>query len=204
MLLSRNPDVVEKMRQEHIAEFGSDSKTAIDVLLESPEKLQNLPYTDAVIRESLRLFPVGFGVREAAAPGQTLDFEGRRLPIDNGLAICLNGHDLHYDERFFPDPTAFRPERWLGEEEIPRSYFRTFGRGPRACLGQNLAFNEIKIILMMAWRDFDFECPTHVPNAQRRVVHTDLDTVYGDNVFQELGIEARPRGKMMVVVKRRS
>lgn len=203
MLLSKYPDVAEKMRQEHINEFGSDFKSATDVLLESPEKVQNLAYTDAVIKESMRLFPVGFGVREAA-PGSTLEFDGRRLPIDNGLAICLNGHDLHYDERFFPNATAFQPERWLAEEEVPRSYFRTFGRGPRGCLGQNLALNEIKIVLMMTVRHYDFECPEQVPNAQPRVAHTNLDTVFGDGVFQELGIEAKPRGKMMMTVKRRS
>lgn len=202
MLLSKNPDIAEKMRQEHIAEFGSDFKTAIDSLLEAPEKLQNLHYTDAVLKEAMRLFPVGFGVREAPS-GMTLEFHGRSLPIDKGLAICLNGHDLHYNESFFPSPTKFQPERWL-ENDIPRPYFRTFSRGPRGCLGQNLAMNELKIILIHTIRDYEFEVRTFEPNAEARTTYTNLDTVYGDTIFQELGMEAKPRGKMMVKVKRRS
>lgn len=208
MLISKHPEVLEKMRQEHIQELGSDFKRATDTLLEAPERLQNLPYTDAVLRESMRLFPVGFGVREGG-PGQMLEFEGRRLPVGDGLAICLNGHDLHYNERYFPEPTKFLPERWLSKGEegaenaIPRSYFRTFSRGPRACLGQNMATNELKIILIMTLRDYEFEYKGLAPNTAPRVLHTDLDTVYGDGIFQELGIEARPRGKMMMTVKKR-
>lgn len=202
MLLSKHPEVAEKMRQEHIEELGSDFQRSRDAILEAPEKLQNLPYTDAVIKETMRLFPVGFGVREAE-PGMALQSDGRSLPIDRGLAVCLNGHDLHYNERFFSNPTKFQPERWI-ENDIPRSYFRTFGRGLRGCLGQNLATNELKIILMMTVRDYNFECADIQPNAKPRTVHTDWDTVFGDNVFQELGMEAKPRGKVMMVAKKRS
>ncbi|KAF4991515.1 hypothetical protein FDECE_14021 [Fusarium decemcellulare] len=202
MLLSKAPQVVEKMLQEHTEQFGADFQTAIDILVDAPEKLQQLPYTDAVVREALRMFPVGFGVREAP-PGATITYNGRRLPIDNGLALSTQGHDVHYNPRFFPNPTEFRPERWLGPEEIPRSYFRTFGRGPRACLGQNLATNELKIILIMTIRHYSFDCAGLKPNPEPKTVHTDLDKVYGDIVFQELGLEGKPRGGMMMTVKKR-
>lgn len=106
---------------------------------------------------------------------------------------------MHYNEEYFPEPTAFKPERWLGD--IPKSYFRTFGRGLRACLGQNLAVNELKIILVMTVRDFAFECVVEA-NERARCAHTDLDLVFGDAVFQELGLEAKPRGGMKMRVRR--
>jgi len=202
MLLSKAPEVVSKLREEHNNVFGEDIDTTTDVLLKSPEKLQELPYTGAVIKEALRMFPVGFGVRQAD-PGATLTFDGRDLPIDGDQAIALNGHDLHYNARYFPNPTRFDPGRWLDpDKEIPRSYFRTFGRGPRACIGQNVAQNVLKVIVLMTIRDYDFSCAGLKPNAEPRVLHTDVDTVFGDIIFQEQGLGAKPRGGMMMTVRK--
>ncbi|PNP47738.1 hypothetical protein THARTR1_10499 [Trichoderma harzianum] len=202
MLLSHAPTALKKMRQEHDDVFSKDFDGTVESLLDAPAKLQDLPYTDAIIKESLRLFPVGFTVREADA-GAKLTVQGKSYPIDRHQGVVLNGHDLHYNSDFFPNHTEFLPERWLDSEKgVPRPYFRTFGRGPRACLGQNLAMNELKVILLMVVRDFEFECAGLEPNAKPRTSYTNLDTVFGDIIFQELGIEARPRGGMMMTVKR--
>lgn len=218
MLLAKTPEVVQKLREEHTRVFDKDFKETMGLVLESPAKLEELEYTAAVIKETLRLFPVGFGVREAEA-GQVINhecftmhmlthydrvkvnFNGQSYPIDNGLCVALNAHAVQYDPENFADPAEFKPERWI-EEEIPRSHFRTFGRGSRACLGLNLAQNELKIILLMTIRDYDFECADLKPNEKPRTCYTKLDTVYGDIVFQELGLEAKPRGKMMMKVKK--
>ncbi|KAJ3539435.1 hypothetical protein NM208_g5489 [Fusarium decemcellulare] len=189
------------MRQERNEQFSTHFQRSMQQLVEDPMKLQGVTYTDAVIKETLRLFPVGFGVRRDPR-GLALNYDGQDFPIDNDLTVFLNCRDLHYDERFFAIPTSFEPDRWL-DDKIPRSYFRAFGRGARSCLGQNLRQHELKIILLMTMRDYTFECPTLVPNTKPRTLHTDLDTVCGDVIFQELGIDARPRGKMMMVVKKR-
>jgi cytochrome P450 len=133
----------------------------------------------------------------------TVTYNGQKYPIDNRLAITLNSHTLHYDPSFYPDPAQFRPERFTDPSNgVPRSCFRTFGRGARACLGQNLAQNELKVILLMTLRDYDFECAHLKPNERPRTSFTDLDTVFGDVVFQELGLEAKPRGGMMMRVRK--
>ncbi|KAK5997926.1 Cytochrome P450 monooxygenase acrF-like protein [Cladobotryum mycophilum] len=203
MLLSKAPHVVDKIRQEHDTVFGPSIDLTFEKLVEAPELLQSLPYTDAVIKETLRLFPVGFGSKEAG-PGASLTYKGETMPIDNHLAISVNALDIHYNEKYFPSPQEFTPERWLDpDNEIPRSYFRTFGRGHRACLGQNMATNELKIILVATIREYDFQCAGLEPNAQPKTLHTGLDTIYGDIIFQELGMEAKPRGGMMMTVKKR-
>lgn len=66
MLLSKSPEVVEKLREEHTRVFASSFEETISILQANPSKLDELDYTTAVILETLRLFPVGFGVREAA------------------------------------------------------------------------------------------------------------------------------------------
>jgi cytochrome P450 len=65
MLLSKHPEVVQKLREEHTRVFHANFKETIDILLDLPQKTSELEYTTAVIKETLRLFPVGFGVRKA-------------------------------------------------------------------------------------------------------------------------------------------
>jgi hypothetical protein len=109
---------------------------------------------------------------------------------------------MHYDPRYYPKPDDFRPERFTGNG-IPRSWFRSFSRGSRACLGQNLSLDIMRIILLVTARDFDFACYGLNPNAKPKTIYTNLDTIYGDVVFQELGgLEARPRGDVMMKVTR--
>lgn len=68
MLLAKAPEIVEKLRDEHTKVFHQNFDETVKIVLEAPEKLDELVYTAAVIKETLRLFPVGFNVR-AASPG---------------------------------------------------------------------------------------------------------------------------------------
>lgn len=130
----------------------------------------------------------------------TLHYDGQMYPIDNQLAVSLNGHTVHYDPKLFPDPGVFRPDRWV-EEQVPRPNFRAFGRGARSCIGVNLAQNILRSVMLMTIRHYDFECVDLKPNAKPRASYTQLDTVFGDIVFQELAFEAKPRGGMMMKLK---
>jgi cytochrome P450 len=121
--------------------------------------------------------------------------------------IVLNSHGVHYNSTIYSNPSSFRPERFLVPENdekngVPRNAFRSFERGPRACLGQSLAMEELRVILLLTVRDFEFEAIVK-PNTQKRASYTDLDKRIGDLAFQALGLEAKPRGGAMMSVMRR-
>jgi Cytochrome P450 len=132
----------------------------------------------------------------------SLAYNGQELPIDNGLAVVALAHHLHYNPEVYPNPSKFDPERFMGSDPVPANAFRTFSRGARACLGQNLAIEELRIILLLTIRQYNFECCGLKPNATPRAEYTTLDTIFGDVVFQELGLEAKPRGRVMMTVSK--
>ncbi|KAI1106420.1 cytochrome P450 [Jackrogersella minutella] len=200
MLMSKHPEVVRKMCEEHDRVFGKDLETTLEMIKDSPIKLNELEYTTSVMKESMRLFPIGFGVKEAPA-GATVSHKGREYPVDD-LVVVPAWHTMHFDPRYFPEPDSFKPERFLGEG-VPRGWFRTFSRGPRACLGQDLAIDNIRVILLLTVRDFDFQCADIWPNPKPKSTFMNLDTVYGDIVFPEVAMEAKPRGGMMMTVSER-
>ena len=205
MLLSKHPEIVEKLRDEHANVFDKGFSTAMENMVASPQKLQELPYTEAVIKETLRLFPAGFAVRRAATDA-TVTYKGQVYPLNTpevAFDLAINGMDTHYNPEIFPDPTSFDPKRWLNSEKpIPKSAFRTFGRGLRSCIGVNLAQNELKVILIMIITDYDFTCMDLKPHEQPKLQVTDLDATYGEIIFQRMGISAGVRGGMMMSVRR--
>jgi cytochrome P450 len=118
--------------------------------------------------------------------------------------VIGNAHSLHFDPEYYPSPSKFDPERFLDPATAAdaKANMRTFNRGPRACMGQNLAVDELRLILLMTVRDYEFECVGLKPNAKPRVSWWDLDTTFGDICFQQLGLAAEVRGGMMMKVKR--
>lgn len=220
MLLSESPEVLKKLREEHSRVFNPNFNETVNILQTSPQKLDDLEYTATVIKEVLRLFPVGFSVRQAEdeyaflQPSRpacsnflysaTITYKGKQYPLGPGLVVVNTPHTPQYDPKVYPKPAEFIPERFMDSENMPpRNAFRTFGRGARACMGQNLATNELKVILLMRLREYDFETADRKPNKEPRTTYTKLDTIYGDLVFQELGMEAKPRGGMKMRVRKR-
>jgi cytochrome P450 len=148
-LLATEPDHQGRLSSEVREVAGSQP---VDV-----EHAQRLPYTQAVVRESLRLYPpVWLIARKSVVDRQFDDYRLRP-----GEHVMLSAYVVHRDERFFPEPDAFRPERWLTGEtaKLPRFAYFPFGGGPRICMGYTLAMTELTLITAELVRRFILAVP---------------------------------------------
>ena len=108
-----------------------------------PSTIVKLPYLNAVVCETLRLYPVilfSFG-RRVKSPFEVM---GYRLETDTIVAPCI--YLTHQRPDLYPEPTRFRPERFLERQFSPYEYY-PFGGGNRRCLGGAFAMFEIKLVL---------------------------------------------------------
>lgn len=102
---------------------------------------------DAVVKESLRLYPPAWVTSRVAVEDSRLgDFD-----VPAGTTVAVSQWVTHRDGRWYPDPQRFLPERWLGEPP-PRHAFIPYGSGPRACIGAALATQELTGILRCVLR----------------------------------------------------
>ncbi len=110
------------------------------------EALGSLEYLDAVIKESLRHRPIlPDVVRRVQSP---VELGGYTIPAGVNLAPCI--HLAHRRAESYPEPLAFRPERFLGARIDPYAWL-PFGGGIRRCLGMAFALYEMKIVVGMTW-----------------------------------------------------
>ena len=203
MFLSIYPDIMDKLRKEHDAHFSPDIHTTIEELVASPSKTNELLYTSAVIKETLRFYPIGFTIRRPPDGVSSLKWQGKDFPIFSNAMVIPCAHSSQMDPALWEDPKTFRPERFLDgqESETHRFAWRPFERGPRACIAQDLAMDELRIMLLLTARWFDFETIVEARNKQPRVMYTDLDRTVGDLAFQVVGMEAGPRKDMRMKVR---
>ncbi|KLJ09026.1 hypothetical protein EMPG_15547 [Blastomyces silverae] len=121
----------------------------------SLHKLEQLPYLSAVVKEGLRLCnPVTHRVSRQF-PDKSLNCHGYVIPA--GSTLGMTAYLTHHNENIYPEPTAFRPERWLEQDKSLERYLVSFSGGPRGCLGKNLARAELFLILALVFRQFDFD-----------------------------------------------
>ncbi len=126
--------VYAALRDEIDRELGDEPVT--------DESLARLEYLDATVKESLRLRPIiPMVVRKLAVP---MTIRGFDLPA--GCIVAPNIYLTHRRPDLYPDPEAFRPERFVGSKPNPYAWL-PFGGGIRRCLGMAFALYEMKIVL---------------------------------------------------------
>ena len=138
-LLAQNPHVTEKLCQELDSVLAGRAPTAADS--------ERLPFTEMVMKESMRLYPPAWAVgRQAIAP-----FEAGGYEFPAGTSIAILQWTTQRDPRFFADPEVFDPERWSPEgaryRVLPRFAYFPFGGGPRVCVGAGFAMMEAILLL---------------------------------------------------------
>ncbi|KAH8898035.1 cytochrome P450 [Thozetella sp. PMI_491] len=177
--LSRTPRVLAALREELNDLFGIDPDPRIvrgALLARGDELIQRMTYTSAVIKEILRLYPPAGSARMAPRGSKTmLSLPGHREVCIDGLVVYNSATIIQRDERVYGSTAnEFVPERWLetagttekqitgdsqSREEgggIPPGAWRPFERGPRNCIGQELANIELRVILACTVRRYNF------------------------------------------------
>jgi cytochrome P450 len=137
-LLDQNPAAAERLR----AELNHELKGRPPGL----EDLPRLPYLDAVVSETLRLYPPAYLIGRQAVRDLTMG----GYPIRRGTTVLISQYVVQRDPRFFADPNAFVPERWLDGRlirELPRFAYFPFGGGQRQCIGNTFAQVEANLLL---------------------------------------------------------
>jgi cytochrome P450 len=133
-LLLANPQALLRAREELAAVGGRNG-------LDLPRVLQ-LEYLDAIVKESLRLWPVVPAVgRRVKVPTR---IGGWTLPAGVNVAPLI--YLTHRNPDLYPDPHVFRPERFIGVKPDPHVWL-PFGGGQRRCAGMSFAIVEMKIVL---------------------------------------------------------
>lgn len=146
-LLSKSPQDLEKAINE-IASAPLDQTP--------PEAWGDvLPFTQAILKESMRLYPAAPILARLALDDDTLG----ELPIKKGTQIIASPWLLHRHEQLWHDPNTFDPTRFLGEreKEIPRFAYVPFGMGPRVCIGASFSMQEMMIVMATFLKQLRFE-----------------------------------------------
>lgn len=143
-LLAGHPDVEERLHAELAAVLGGRSPTASDAA--------SLRYTEAILLESMRLYPPAWGIERRAVADQEIG--GYVIPA--GAAVLMPTFVINRDERLYPEPLRFDPERFLGAAAVARPdwAYPLFGGGTRKCIGVGFAMLEAVLVIAELARRF--------------------------------------------------
>ncbi|KAK7721123.1 hypothetical protein SLS64_001418 [Diaporthe eres] len=159
--LNKSPDSLTRLRDEHNRIFGTDPRKAAEILRQSPHLLSSLPFTTAVVKETLRLCPVAASIRQGH-PGYSLrSNDGVEYPM-GGFIVVTGVACLQFSSEMFARPTEFLPERWTAAPGDPlhirdeaKYAWRPFEWGPMSCIGMELAMVELKMALVLTVREIE-------------------------------------------------
>jgi cytochrome P450 len=221
-----HPHVYHKFTQELDRVFGTNASTSqiAQKIKEDPHIINQLEYGNAIIKETLRIFPPASTMRyipHTSDPSRMMYVPdkktGRQYPI-SGWTVWPTVHLVGRNEDFFPEPLKFVPERFIQSQtpypdtqlftERGRDAYRPFEKGPRSCIGQELALIELRVATALVLRDFDFVAEFNGVKVEKWPAMdmieefkdgrsgTERRTVEGHHCYQILKAAAKPKDGM--------
>jgi cytochrome P450 len=157
-LLALHPKVESKIVDEIVSIIGSEN---IDNKIIAFEDVPKLKYTEMVLMESMRLYPPSWAIGRQAIDDYIIN---DKYLIPSGSVLILSQYLMHRNPKYFDQPNQFYPERWTSEfkASIPRFSYFPFGGGPRACIGEPLAWIEGVIILATIIKEWKIKLKENV------------------------------------------
>ncbi|KAI3761929.1 hypothetical protein L1987_52352 [Smallanthus sonchifolius] len=158
-LLLNNRDTLRKAQEEIDKHVGKDRQV-------NESDLINLVYFEAVVKESLRLYPAAF-LGGPRAFSEDCTIAGYHVP--KGTWLLVNMWKLHRDPNIWSDPCEFKPERFLTpnhkDVDVKGADFELipFGAGRRSCPGIRLALQMLNIVLATLLQNFEMSIPNDAP-----------------------------------------
>lgn len=152
-LLSQNPAVAERLRQEldHVLQGRDPNYTDIE----------SLTYTRMVFSEALRMYPPAWIMLRTPIE----DVQIGKYMVSKGASVILCQWITHHNERYYPDPFRFDPERWTAEKIAarPKMAYFPFGGGARACMGESFAWMEGILVLATLAQKWELRLEPNFP-----------------------------------------
>lgn len=186
--LAKRPDIVARLREELDSLLQNGGELRSDQF----DTLRDLaPFLNACINETLRLWPpVPSGLQRTLMTPLTLspDVTGYSEPLllPAGTVVSTHTWTMHRDPRYFYDPDSFAPDRWLaaGLQEKDSAHnakaWAPFGYGATSCIGKNLAYMEMRLVLARFITAFDFTIGTADEVAFRQSVRDQFVIAAGE------------------------
>ncbi|XP_016950167.1 probable cytochrome P450 311a1 [Drosophila biarmipes] len=143
--LAKYPETQSRLRKE-LQELPMDGSS-------DPDTLNELPYLDAVIKEVLRMYTIVPTTGRQTT--RTTEIGGRTYCA--GVTLWINMYGLAHDKLYYPDPYAFKPERWLedGDSAPPAFSYIPFSGGPHVCIGRRYSLLLMKLLTARLVMAFD-------------------------------------------------
>jgi cytochrome P450 len=161
-LLGQHPAWYDRVDAEIRIIIGDQAPTVADV--------PNLPITQRVLRESMRLYPpIPAAVRDVVAEDAIAGYRIRK-----GSSVIVSSHVTHRQADVWPDPEAFDPDRFLPDRAASRPRFAWFPflGGPHQCIGEHFAMTEATLTIAMTLQRFRVTLDTDKPIEARTVLST--------------------------------
>lgn len=149
--ISQRSNLQNALRNELLSLSPPLKYPSISSFMPSPRSIDILPLLHATLMETLRLHAAIPGPQPRVTPSIFTSL-AKSPPLPAGIRVSASAYCLHRNKDVFPDPTEWRPERWLTEDKESNDemmrWFWAFGSGSRMCIGSNFAMQGEWVSLM--------------------------------------------------------